>query len=121
MTRVRRFAEKGHTMAVSVSCESCEYHFLVDGEHRGERIRCPSCGDPVYVGGLSSRDCTATKTRSASRKRRLAAQQASRKSSVVVVGVAAGLIVLGLIWFMLFPMQGSESTTSESNATTEGP
>ncbi|MEO2031610.1 MAG: hypothetical protein ABGZ35_05960 [Planctomycetaceae bacterium] len=108
-------------MAVSVSCESCEYHFLIDGEHRGERIRCPSCGDPVYVGGLSSRDCTATKTRSASRKRRLAAQQASRKSSVVVVGVAAGLIVLGLIWFVLFPMQGSESTTSESNATTEGP
>ena len=47
--------------------------------------------------------------------------QASRKSSVVVVGVAAGLIVLGLIWFVLFPMQGSESTTSESNATTEGP
>ena len=108
-------------MAVSVSCESCEYQFQVEGEHRGDRIRRPSCGDPIHVSGISSHDRLPTRLRSASRQRRFAARQAGRKSSVVFTSVAAGLIILGLIWFVLLPMLGSDPAIPEKNTTTEGP
>ncbi len=78
-------------MGVSVLCDSCEYEFKVSNAHRGKRIRCPSCGDPVVVG--TTIDSPGSRRQSSSRESfHLKTIRSQRQSFYARVSLAAGFL-----------------------------
>lgn len=97
-------------MPISVNCEACEYKFMVEGEHRGKRIRCPSCGDPILVGGVASKGTPRRKTRGDVRRQRLAREKSSNLSrTLMAAGIALTLIVMGVVGFVMMQSGAGES------------
>lgn len=78
-------------MGVSVLCDSCEYEFKVSNAHRGKRIRCPSCGDPVDVG--TTIDSPGRRRQSSSRESfHLKTIRSQRQNFYARVSLAAGFL-----------------------------
>lgn len=101
-------------MAVSVSCDSCEYKFLVDSEHRGKRIRCPSCGDPVLVGGVAGPPAKAPSSRTARRRHRVQREAAGGSKLVIGAGIAASLLAVAVAGFFMMSSGTQNSEVVES-------
>jgi hypothetical protein len=98
-------------MAIQVACDSCGAEFSVADAHAGKRIKCKSCGEPVRV-PLDDEPVAAAPTRSARTGKGKKRKGGGKKSSplpLIIGGVGAGVLVLGVVAVVLVS-RGSRST-----------
>ncbi len=130
-TRICGGVLKGRVMTISVLCRSCEYQFQVEAELRGKRIRCPSCGEPLSVGGVSPAPVRKKTSNRADRRRRTVLRESSQTSrTMMAAGIAATLITMAIATLIMMnagstepevtPPAGQESPDSGEEPS-EGP
>lgn len=87
-----------------ITCPGCEQHISVPEEMAGQRIDCPSCRKPMTIPTFAAVEVDAEDEEEW-------VEEPSRQSSKLIVGIAAGILVLGVVAFTIF--RGGDSPSNE--------
>ena len=75
---------------LKINCPGCDQHLSVPVELAGQQIDCPSCNTPMIVPKFSEVEEDDEEW----------VEESTPKSSKLIVGIAAGIAVLGLVAFI---------------------
>lgn len=92
-------------MRIRVSCPACDQRFSVAAEYEGRRVKCPSCSEPVRVVDHDEHEEPEDRPRRRSSERSSRKQAKTPQSSGTAVaiglGLAGGIVALGVLIFLL--------------------
>ena len=85
-----------------INCPGCDQHLSVPEELAGQQIDCPSCSKPMTVPAFAEVEEDDEEW----------VEESTPKSSKIIVGIAAGVAVLGVVAFIALGGDDSQEDLS---------